>query len=204
MTLMLRPYATKMNATMDEVIGFSNNTLTAKSPESALGNFLADCIKTMAEKKFGTKVDAGFINQGGIRSYIARGNITVGKIFEIMPFDNLVVLQKLKGSVLQQFLDKTASLGGWPVSRGLTMEMKDKKAVNVIINGAPIENEKVYVIANSDYVANGGDDCEMLRKIPKMNIGYLLRNAIIEYVSAFTREKIPIAPVIENRVTYAH
>ena len=43
------------------------------------------------------------MNHGGIRSYIPKGNITTGKIFELMPFDNLIVLQEVKGSVLQQF-----------------------------------------------------------------------------------------------------
>src|SRR5258708_6293486 len=61
---MLQPYAVSLNATMDKVIGFSNNNLSAKQPESGLGNFMADCMRTMAEKKFARKVDAGFINQG--------------------------------------------------------------------------------------------------------------------------------------------
>ena len=115
---MLQPYAVSLNATMNRVIGFSNNAFNVKQPESAIGNFMADCIKRMAEKKFDRKVDAGFINHGGIRSYIPKGNITVGKIFEVMPFDNLVVLQEVKGNVLQQFLDKTADLG--EVAQGCT------------------------------------------------------------------------------------
>ncbi len=197
---MLLPYAVTLDAAMNNVIGYSNNTLYARQPESPIGNFLADCIKVMAEKKFGKRVDAGFINQEGIRSYFAKGNITVGKVFEIMPFDNMVVLQEIKGIVLIQFLDKIASMGGWPVSKGVTMGIKDKKAVNVQINGYPLDPNKIYVIANSDYVANGGNDCEMLRKIPKQDMGYLLRNAIWEYISAFTQQGKPIDPIIENRV----
>lgn len=200
MVEMLHPYTVKLDAAMNKVIGFSSNTFYAKQPESSIGNFLADCIKTMAEKKISKKIDAGFINQEGIRSYLSKGNITVGKVFEIMPFDNMVVLQEIKGSVLQQFLDKTASMGGWPVSKGVTLEIKDKKATNVIINGFPIDPNKTYLIANSDYVANGGNDCEMLRNIPKQDLGYLLRNAIMEYISDFTLQGKPIDPIIENRV----
>ena len=54
----LQPYAQTMNASMNKVIGFTNNTLIHKQPESALGNFLADCITQMAEKKFNRKVFA--------------------------------------------------------------------------------------------------------------------------------------------------
>jgi 2',3'-cyclic-nucleotide 2'-phosphodiesterase (5'-nucleotidase family) len=91
---------------------------------------MADCMRMMAEKKFERKVDAGFMNQFGIRSSIPKGNITVGKIFEMMPFDNLVVLQEIKGNVLKEFLDKTAADGGWPVSIGTRWASKTKRAVN--------------------------------------------------------------------------
>jgi 2',3'-cyclic-nucleotide 2'-phosphodiesterase (5'-nucleotidase family) len=197
---MLAPYRLTMDAAMNKVIGFSNNQMNARQPESGLGNFMADGIRIMAEKKYGKKVDAGFINQGGIRSYISQGNITVGKIFELMPFDNLVVLQEMKGSVMQQFLDKMAADGGWPVSAGVVMEIKDKKAINVSINGKPLDPAAVYLIANSDYVANGGSDCDMLRRIPQQNKGYLLRDALIEFVSDFTRQGKPLDYSIEKRV----
>lgn len=200
---MLQPYSVTLNATMNKVIGFSNNNLNIKQPESAIGNFMADCIHLMAEKKFGKKVDAGFINRGGIRSYMPKGNITVGKVFEVMPFDNLVVLQDIKGNILQAFLDKTASDGGWPVSAGITMVIKDKKAVQVTINGKPLDEKATYVVANSDYIANGGDGCDMLRKIPKLDKGYLLRDAMIDYITEFTQKGQPLDPKIENRVTNA-
>ncbi|MES2005460.1 MAG: 5'-nucleotidase C-terminal domain-containing protein [Bacteroidota bacterium] len=197
---MLQPYAGSLNATMNKVIGFSNNNLSAKQPESGLGNFMADCIRIMAEKKFGKKVDAGFMNQGGIRSYIPQGNITVGKIFELMPFDNLIVLQEVKGAVLKKFLDKTASDGGWPVSTGVIMGIKDKKAVNILIGGKPLDENALYVIANSDYVANGGSDCDMLRNITQQNKGYLMRDALIEFVSELTQQGKPVDFMIEKRV----
>lgn len=200
MLTMLKPYAVSLNASMGKVIGFSNTNLTAQQPESGLGNFMADCMKQMAEKKFGRRVDAGFMNQGGIRSYIAKGNITIGKIFELMPFDNLLVLQEVKGSVVQQFLDKTANDGGWPVSSGVTMGIRNRKAVNIVIGGKPLDENAVYIIANSDYVANGGSDCAMLKKIPQQNKGYLLRDALIEFVSELTQQGKPLDYSIEKRV----
>lgn len=197
---MLQPYALSLNATMDKVIGFSNTNLNKKQPESGLGNFMADAMRVMAEKKFNKKIDGAFMNDGGIRSYIPKGNITVGKIFELMPFDNLVVVQEVKGSVFQQFLDKTAADGGWPVSAGITMGIKDKKAVNVTINGKPLDVNASYTIVNSDYVANGGSDCTMLKGIPFSNKGYLLRDALIEFVTGLTQQGKPLDFTIEKRV----
>lgn len=201
MNALLMPYAKDINATMNKVIGTSAATYNKKQPESEIGNFMADAYKTMAEEKFGRKVDAGFMNDGGIRSYLSKGNITVGKIFEIMPFDNILVLQELKGTVLQAYLDKMAEDGGWPVSKGVTMVIRNKKATEVKINGKPLDPNTVYVVAHSDYVANGGSDCEMLRAVPQINRGYLMRDAIIDYITLFTREGKTIQPVIENRVT---
>lgn len=200
LTNLLAPYAGRLNFTMNTVIGFASRAMSAKQPESGLGNFMADAMLNMAEKKYGIKIDGAFMNQGGIRSYIPQGNITTGKIFELMPFDNLVVLQKLKGSVLQQFLDKTAAEGGWPVSAGIRMRIKDKKAIDIIIEGKPLEPEAVYMIANTDYVANGGSDCVMLRGIPQISKGYLFRDALLEYVTEITKQGKPVDFSIENRV----
>jgi 2',3'-cyclic-nucleotide 2'-phosphodiesterase (5'-nucleotidase family) len=201
MVSMLASYTDSINKTMNLVIGFSTKGLTKKQPESELGNFMADCMREMAEKKFNRKVDAAFINYGGIRSYIPKGDITVGKIYELMPFDNLIVLQEVKGSVFKLFLNKVADRGGWPLS-GLTMKIKDKKPTDIVIGGKPIDDDAIYVIANSDYVANGGDDCDMLKALPKINMGYILRDALIEYTKQITKQGKPIDWKTEGRVTY--
>ena len=200
---LLMPYSDSVNRSMNAVIGFSINGLTKKQPESTLGNFMADCMKTMAEKKFNQKVDIAFINYGGIRSYIPKGEIFVGKIYELMPFDNLIVLQKLSGKVLQQFLDKMANRDGWPVS-GLTMSIKDKKAIHVLIDHKPLDENATYIVANSDYIANGGDDCEMLRGISQINMGYLYRDAVIEYIVSLSKQGKTIDAKTDNRIVYAN
>ena len=200
---MLLPYRDSMNTAMNTVIGFAVDGLTKKQPESVLGNFMTDAIKTMAEKKFGKKINAAFVNYGGIRSYVPKGDITVGKIFELMPFDNIIVLQELKGFQLKEFLNKVCEKGGWPVSKGLTYSMKDKKLVDVFVDEKPVEDNTVYIIANSDYIANGGDDCAMLKNIPKQTVYYLMRDALLDYTKLQTQEGKPITAKIENRVVYA-
>lgn len=201
---MLQPYTVSLGATMNKVIGVAANEIGFKRPQGALGNLMADCMRVMAEKKFARKVDAGFMNPGGIRSSIEKGNITVGKIYELMPFDNLVVLQEVKGSVLKEFLDHAALDGGWPASAGLVMAIKDKKAVNIMINNKPLDENATYVIANSDYVASGGDNCEMLRKVPMLSKGYLFRDALMEFIGGYTQQNKAVDYTNENRVTYVN
>lgn len=188
---------------MNVVIAKLATDVEKKQPESTLGNLMADGMKIMAEKYYALPVDAALINFGGIRLPIIKaGNITRGKVFELMPFDNIIILQKLKGEILQQLLDHIAERGGWPVA-GISMQIKDKKAVNVMINNQPIDINKLYTVANSDYIANGGDNCVMLTAVPQINKGYLLRDALIDYFSMFTKEGKVISVQLQNRVTNA-
>jgi 2',3'-cyclic-nucleotide 2'-phosphodiesterase (5'-nucleotidase family) len=200
MVRFLNPYGQQMQATMGKVIGVSKLGLSKKQPESPIGNFMADAMKAAAEKVFNKKVDAAFVNYGGVRSYFPKGNITIGLVYELMPFDNLVVLQQLKGTLLQQLLDKTAVDGGWPIS-GISMEIKDKKAVHILIDGKPLDPSATYTIANSDYVANGGSDCPFLKPIPQENKGYTLRDAFIDQIQLMTAAGKTIDAQLENRVT---
>ena len=200
---LLKPYSDSLAKSMYEVVAVSETELEKKQPEGTLGNFLADAMLAMAEKSYATQVDAAFINYGGIRlPALPSGNITRGKIFELSPFDNLLVIQKVNGKVLQQFLDHVATKGGWPCS-GISMQIKDKKAINVKIGGAPLKESSVYTIANNDYVANGGDDCVMLKSIPQVNNGYIFRDAIFDYLVKLKSQGKKISAKTENRVSNA-
>ena len=201
--VMLQPYADSVNSSMNAVIAQLAVDVDKRQPESTLGNLMADAMKVIGEKYYKTTIDASLVNYGGIRiPSVKAGAITRGKVFEMMPFDNIIVLQKLKGTVLKEFLDHVAGRGGWPVS-GITMQIKNKKAENIMIGGKALDMNAVYTIANSDYVANGGDNCEMLRTIPQLNNGFLFRDAIIEYFTMFGKEGKQISMTIQNRVTNA-
>ena len=164
---------------------------------------MTNAMKIMAEKKFETHVDAAFINYGGIRSYLPKGDITIGRIFELMPFDNLIVLQEIKGDTLLSFLNFIAERNGWPIS-GISMSINNRTATNILVNGNPLDTTATYTIANSDYIANGGDDVKMLKGIPQINKGYLLRDALITYTQLITDKGESIDCKPEKRITYGH
>jgi 2',3'-cyclic-nucleotide 2'-phosphodiesterase (5'-nucleotidase family) len=184
----LQPYRDSVNNTMNTVIGTLGVTLEKKQPEGSLGNFMADALLYSARKKFGFNADIATVNFGGIRlGQLPAGEVTNGKIFELMPFDNVVVIQDVRGDVLQSFLDLTAERGGWPFA-GLTMQISNKKAVNVLIGGKPLDPSKTYKLVNSDYVASGGDNASMLKGISQQNIGYLMRDAFFDYIKVLKAE----------------
>lgn len=203
MLVLLKPYSDSLSKSMNDVVAVSETDLEKKQPEGSLGNFLADAMLAMAEKSYATHVDAAFINYGGIRlPSLPSGNITRSKVFELSPFDNLLVIQKVNGKVLQEFLDHVAAKGGWPCS-GINMQIKDKKAINIKIGGAPLNESATYTIANNDYVANGGDDCAMLKSIPQVSNGYIFRDAVFDYLAELKKQGKKISAKTENRVSNA-
>lgn len=198
---LLSPYSSRLNASMSEVIGQVGSLLEKKQPEGSLGNLMADAMLYAAGKKFNRRVDAAFINYGGIRlNEIQPGPLTLGKLFELAPFDNYIVVLELKGSVLQEFLDHIAARGGWPVA-GMTMKIVNKAAAQVMIGGRPLDKNARYSIAVVDYVANGGDESNMLRNLPQLNNGYLYRNELHEYLLSFAKQGRSITASTEGRVT---
>jgi len=204
LTALLKPYADSVNATMNEVVAVSSVLLEKKQPEGNLGNLLADAMLIMARKKFNAPVNASIVNYGGIRlPSIAAGTITRGRIYELAPFDNVIVLLRLKGSRLQELLDHSAAKGGWPCA-GLTYRIRNAKAIDAEIEGARLELTEEYTIAVVDYIANGGDNCDMLTSLPQQNNGYLFRDAVLDYLNGFQQLGQTINIINENRVTNAN
>ena len=200
---LLQPYADSVNKSMLGIIAVAEIDLEKKQPEGTLGNVMVDAMLAKAKQAYKIPVDAAFINYGGIRlPVIPQGNITRGKVFELAPFDNDIVIQKLSGKVLQVFLNHISEKGGWPAA-GITWQIKDKAAINILINGQPLNETEDYTVAMVDYVANGGDDCVMLRPIPQKSIGYVLRDALIEYFSELNTQGKKISSKIEKRVSNA-
>src|SRR6188768_1714031 len=149
----VKPYSDSVNKSMNIVIGYNDLRLEKKKEGNALGFFMADAYLEMAKQKVDPKVDAAFMNSGGIRlPEMAAGPITQGKIFELMPFDNVMVLLKVKGSLLKQYLDTLAATEG-VIESGMTMQIVNKTVQQVMVGGKPLDLNADYTILNSDYVA---------------------------------------------------
>ena len=97
--------------------------LTKGRPESSLGNWTADLLLAAARDLFpGYAIAFAVQNYGGLRlSEIGTGPLTVSELYELMPFDNELVLVELGGATLRAFIDHTLADGGWPVSEGLSV-----------------------------------------------------------------------------------
>lgn len=178
---MIAPYKQKLDAQMNEVIGEAEQTLTKELPDGTLGNFAADACLIYAQNNNAT-VDFCLLNAGGIRlPAIQKGPITIGKLYELMPFDNMIEVVELDGNACKELFAWIAKWKGAPVS-GIELTITDDEANNVKIKGEPFNESKTYFVATTDYVANGGDGAAMFAKGKRTNNNYKLRDAIIDYV----------------------
>ena len=158
-------------------------------------------MKLYAEKIYNTHVDAAFVNYSGMRYYIPKGEITIGALNKVMPYDNKIVLLTIPGNVFKQFLEHQASLGGWPCA-GVAMTVKNSQLINVVVDNQPFDEAKSYTIAVADYLAKGGNQCTMLKGLPMVDKNYLFRTALVDYIISFTQAGKPVVAAIENRIVY--
>ncbi|MFN6373876.1 MAG: 5'-nucleotidase C-terminal domain-containing protein [Chitinophagia bacterium] len=179
---MIGPYRDIINRTMDEVLAENEVDLLKEIPDSRLGNFLADAYLWSAKEKLDKEAEMAFMNHGGVRvNRIGKGQVTRRNIYEVMPFDNLLVVAEVKGSLLQQYLDRLAAEGGGGGVAGISMKIRDKKAVEVLVNGKPLDPERTYKMVNSDYTLDSGSGIQEFKTLKQQRSGYLMRDAIIDY-----------------------
>jgi 2',3'-cyclic-nucleotide 2'-phosphodiesterase (5'-nucleotidase family) len=177
--------------------------LVKKQPESTLGNMMVDVLKIKAEEYIGNTIDIAILNYGGIRTpSLSKGILTTEHAYLLMPFDNYVVEQVLTGQQVSNLCDSIAMKNGWPVA-GISFQIKDKKAIDILVNNKPINLTQNYNVAISDYLANGGDGLAFLKSIPQKQTGKLFRDAILEYWKEQAKAGNRISAKIENRITYA-
>ncbi len=180
---MIQPYRVKMEKEMNVVIGQLGQDIIKEQPESTMGNFVADLVYDMCQKNFDNPIDFAVVNYGGLRvpSMLA-GDVTKGSIFELMPFDNMLVVMDLDGPTTLQLFNSMAAYGGWPISDQARFKIVEGAAKEITVGGEAFDIGRNYKVAISDYIANGGDKLSYLKDKPRVNLGLLFRDAILTYV----------------------
>ena len=203
-TALIAPYKVEVDKEMNEVLGNVPVDLTKRKPESTLGNWYSDAMIDIAAKK-GYNADFAISNYGGLRiPQITAGPLTMGEIFELCPFDNLLVIVEMKGAIVDSLLQQTASSEGWPVSKGIKMVIADKKMVQCTIQGVPLSSDATYKVAMPDYVANGGDGLKILIPQKRVQTAILIRDMLIEYARDATAGGKEITSAIDGRIVIQH
>lgn len=171
-----------------------------RASETNLGNLLADAMLDMS------KADAAMTNGGGIRASIGKGEITKGDVITVLPFGNLVVAKRVKGSAVKAALENGVGAypdpkGAFPQVAGMTFKIDPAQPAGsrvhgIMIQGKPLDPDKEYVLATNDFMAAGGDEYTMLKDAPVVKELSALDEALIRYI-----QKLGAAsPKVEGRI----
>lgn len=171
----IAPYRDSLNTAMNQVIAFADTNFIPERPSGNLNNWVADAVMTNQTKHVRLSMPIMvLLNTGGLRSTLNKGEITIGDIFKIMPFDNTVVWATIPVEVIPEIEHYLVQTGGEPISGATLVDGK------LNINGLS-ESTKEFIIITSDYLANGGDKMYFFRKAKETNFtAKLMRDCLME------------------------
>ncbi|OYD43369.1 hypothetical protein CHT99_04195 [Sphingobacterium cellulitidis] len=195
------PYKNQLEDKMNQVLGYAPEALIKNRnlPETQLSNFFADALLAIGQK-VDPQVTFSMATKDGIRAGIKQGNVTVGSIFEVMPFENYITILELKGSDVKVLADFIAETNGQPLGNAKVV-IKDKKIESFKIANQDIDPNKTYKLVTYDFIANGGDLVRGLNSpISRNTTSERVREALINYVQELTKEGKKVESKLDGRV----
>ncbi|MGQ1910297.1 5'-nucleotidase C-terminal domain-containing protein [Marinifilum sp. RC60d5] len=202
---LINTYKVQLDDEMNAVIAYSDFDMIAKKPESLLSNFIVDAMyeignKYCNENNLSHSVDIAIMNMGGIRTALPKGEITTGRVFEMLPFKNKLVIVGMKGKDLKVLLNELAQYGGEGVSH-LKMGIKNKKMVSLLVDNQGVDPERIYYILTVDYLANGGAGIKAFETRETFrHLHRKLRSEIIKYMIEKTEKGQHISSKLDERI----
>jgi 2',3'-cyclic-nucleotide 2'-phosphodiesterase (5'-nucleotidase family) len=197
----IRPYRDSLETEVKRVLCMNEMDMTKARPESALGNWFADVLMEEALRAYEGDIDFALFNTGGIRFSLSKGEVTVGNIFELMPFENELVLVTLPYNEVEDLIRYLQATGGEPVSK-LKADLSDATFENVLIGGQPLE-ERDYAVLTSDYLSNGGDNMVFFtegHRKERLNLDLKVRDALMEHCTALGEKGMAIRSQKDGRL----
>lgn len=201
---MIAPYKEALDVKMKREIGMFAHDLRKMKPEGELNNFTTDAVQEYFEQisNLGFSADFTLMNYGGIRvTTITKGAIIVEEMFELMPFENEIVILEIPGDLMLQLFERIAEDNGWPVSKNIQLKISDQKIETLLINGKELDQAETYKIFTSDYLANGGDGLEFFVDLTRLNTNLKLRDVYIEYCEYKQSLAQEISMPLDGRIT---
>lgn len=224
----IEDYQADLDAQMEVVIGQCAPDIAWSSPlvrtqESPLGNLAADALRDYCD------ADIAIQNGGGIRAGLTAGDVTVGDVFAMLPFDNKVTLVEVTGQTVWDALEN--GVDGYPTTNGKFPQVSGikytfdgskpagERIVSVTLeDGAPLDLDAWYTLACNDFMCGGGDGYTMLnvfnpddgnehngetaaQDLPGCKLVYRTNDYYRTVVSEYIKAQGNIAPALDGRIT---
>jgi len=186
---LLKPYRVHIEEQLSAVLAHNKRDMirTDGTLNSSIGNMMADAAMELANPIFKQRsknnIDIVLLNFGGIRSTMGAGDVTRKTAFEIMPFENEVVVLELSPKSIQEMLDYLAIENIAHPFSGMEIQLDANNNIkSVKVQGAALDTTKNYYVATSDYLRNGGDRMYFFEDaLSETPLDYKLRNLFIDY-----------------------
>lgn len=194
----IAPYRKNIDNDLDKKLTYNPITQDKSKGiwETNIGNLLAEATLQLSNSIFFTrenkKIDFCMLNHGGIRSIIPTGNISSRNAYEVMPFENSVIIIGLTGLEINELAKYILEEKKPHPLAGISIYTNNDntEVIKVLINGIEIKDNQIYYVATSDYLANGGDNMIFFKNSSiKYSLDYKLRNLIIDYFKSV--EELP-------------
>ncbi len=191
--VVIDPYKINLDKSMNEVLSYAVDTYSKRDGEynTAIGNLMADAVFELSnpilKSRTGNDLDMVLLNHGGIRSILPKGEVTTKSAYSLMPFENSVVVVPLKGSVIMEMTTYLKAFKKAHPMSGLELVLNsDDSYHKILIGGKAVEPEKTYYVATNDYLYNGGDRMDFLKKSDTLyDLNYKIRNVLIDYFTKY-------------------
>lgn len=180
-------YNAELQPILEEVIAEQPMDLNHDSAtiDSELGQYADKLLAELA----GTQI--AFTNGGGIRASLEKGDLTVGDMYTVFPFDNTLVTMDMTGAqikdVLEHGLNPNNEVGmiQW---YGLIVTMDTTKAVGervvklTLLDGTEVNMEATYSVATNNFLATDGDGFVFSTAANIKDTGLAFRDGMIDYI----------------------
>jgi 2',3'-cyclic-nucleotide 2'-phosphodiesterase/3'-nucleotidase len=184
------------------LVALDGERADVRTKETNLGNYVTDWMR------ISTGADIAFEDGGSIRVSIPAGDVTVGSIYNVLPFDNILEILEIKGSTLKVALENSVS--AYPAQAGAFAQVSGfsftfdpskpvgSRVVSITKDGKPMDMDATYKLCVQDFTALGGDGYAMLKgaKVVYQSSEWN-RDGLVNYIKANPE----INPTVEGRIT---
>ncbi|QPM90353.1 bifunctional metallophosphatase/5'-nucleotidase [Pseudooceanicola algae] len=182
-----------------------------RAVECPMGNLVADA---MLDRVADQGVTIAITNGGGLRASIDAGEVTMGEVYTVLPFQNTLATFETSGATLAEALENGVSEveeggGRFPQVAGIKFTFDVSKDVGSRISDVmvaegeswvPVDPEASYLVATNNFVRNGGDGYSMFSDAEN---AYDFGPDLAEVLAAYVAEHAPYKPYTDGRITKA-
>ncbi|GGH65587.1 bifunctional metallophosphatase/5'-nucleotidase [Paenibacillus silvae] len=147
----------------------------AYNNEAPLGNLIADAMRQADFGDKAGKADFAFMNPGGIRADLPKGDVTFADLAKIQPFGNTLVKLELTGAQVKTLLQqqwgtnadgtpntKTLQIAGLKYTADFSKPVAERVTSLSLEDGTPVDPNKSYTAVVNNFMAAGGDNYKVL------------------------------------------